>query len=254
MKEKIKIKEKANLQNCKSQVKGNISSIESMGLVDGPGIRYVVFLQGCKLRCKYCHNPETWIEGKGKITITPKELIEKIKKFKNYFGKDGGVTFSGGEPLRQPEFLLECLKLCKEEGIHTTIDTAGVGFGEYQEILQYTDLVILDIKAVDKILYLDLTGQENSIYLKFLNDCQKLGKKMWLRQVIVPGINDDEEHVMELKKFASKLKNIERIELLPYKTIGEHKYNDLGIAYRLEGVPEMDEKKCKELEKLLKKT
>ncbi len=232
-------------------IKGNISSIETMGLVDGPGIRFVVFFQGCRLRCKYCHNPETWARAKGTLSLTPGELVAKICKYSNYFGSDGGVTFSGGEPLLQPEFLLETLKLCKEKGVHTCLDTAGVGLGDYEEILRYVDLVILDIKAVENQEYLDLVGIENKTYLHFLSVCQKMKKKMWLRQVIVPGINDDEKHALALKAFAKKLKNIEKIELLPYKTIGKHKYDELKIKYRLEGVPEMDEEKCKTLEKII---
>lgn len=232
-------------------IKGNISSIETMGLVDGPGIRFVVFMQGCMLRCKYCHNPETWQANQNKDLLTPQELVEKIKKYKNYYGSDGGVTFSGGEPLLQPSFLLESLKLCKAEGIHTAFDTAGVGLGDYDEILKYVDLVILDIKAVDEVEYKNLTGLDISRFKVFLDACQKRNKKLWLRQVIVPGLNDDKQHVLALKKFASKLKNVERVELLPYKTIGVHKYQDLKIKYPLEGVPQMDEEKCKELEELL---
>ena len=233
-------------------INGNINSIETMGLVDGPGIRFVVFLQGCKLRCKYCHNPETWdINGKSQ-KISAKELVEKIERYKNYYGNDGGVTFSGGEPLLQPEFLLECLKLCKEKGINTALDTAGVGFGEYKEILKYVDLVILDIKAVDENEYKEIVGFPIKYFKEFLNQVQDSGNKLWLRQVIVPGINDDEEHILKLKNFIKKIKNVEKVELLPYKTLGVHKYHNLGIKYRLEGTAEMDEKKCKELEKLLK--
>ena len=232
-------------------IKGRISSEESMGLLDGPGIRYVVFLQGCKLRCKYCHNPETWDEKGKSYTVSASELVSKVERFKKYFGNDGGITFSGGEPLRQPEFLLECLKLCKEKNIHTALDTAGVGFGEYDEILKYTDLVILDIKSTDEEEYKKLTGQSIKAFYSFLNACQKQGNKLWLRQVIVPNFNDTKENVLKLKSFAEKLKNVERIELLPYKNIGKEKYKNLGILYRLEGVADMDEEKCKELEKLL---
>lgn len=232
---------------------GNINSIETMGLVDGPGIRFVAFLQGCHLRCKYCHNPETWNKDDKVLKMTAEELVEKICKYKNYYGEDGGVTFSGGEPLLQPEFLLECLKLCKEKNINTAIDTAGVGFGDYKEILKYVDLVILDVKAVDETEYKELTGQPIKYFQEFLNQVQENGNKIWLRQVIVPGINDDEKHVLKLKTFANKLKNVEKIELLPYKTLGVVKYKKLNIPYRLEGVEEMDEEKCKELEKLLKK-
>ena len=231
-------------------VKGNISSEESMGLVDGPGIRYVVFLQGCKLRCKYCHNPETWSTFGG-YQISPEQLVEKLLRFKAYFGSEGGVTFSGGEPLLQPEFLLACLKLCKEKGINTVLDTSGVGFGEYDEILAYTDLVILDVKAVDEEEYKNLTGREIKYFYQFIDACKKAGSRLWLRQVIVPGINDDKAHAEKLRDFAQNLSNVEKIELLPYKTMGEVKYRKLGINYSLEGIPEMDEEKCKELEKIL---
>ena len=230
---------------------GNINSEESMGLVDGPGIRYVVFLQGCQLRCKYCHNPETWDTNKKCIQATPEKLIKKISRFKSYFGNEGGVTFSGGEPLLQPNFLVECLKLCKENSINTAIDTAGVGLGKYDEILRLVDLVILDIKAVAEDDYKELTGKPMKYFLQFLSDCQRLNKRLWLRQVIVPGLNDTKEDILKLKAFTSKIKHVEKIELLPYKTIGIHKYKDLGIKYRLEGVPDMDEKKCKQLEELL---
>lgn len=232
---------------------GRISSIETLGLMDGPGIRFVAFFQGCKLRCKYCHNPETWnINGESEI-LTGDELVTKIAKYKNYFGDNGGVTFSGGEPLLQPEFLLECLKKCKEQGIHTCIDTAGVGFGEYAEILKNVDLVILDIKAVDEVEYKELTGQDIRFFNEFLSTLKQSGNKIWLRQVIVPGINDDEDHILKLKTFAATIPNVEKIELLPYKTIGVHKYRKLKLPYRLDGVPEMDDSRLAELEKILKK-
>lgn len=234
-------------------MKGLINSIETLGTLDGPGIRFVVFLQGCKLRCLYCHNPETWnINSADAVEITPHELVEKVEKYKNYYGKDGGVTFSGGEPLLQPEFLTECLKLCKEKNIHTCIDTAGFGFGEYEEILKYTDLVILDIKAVESDEYTKITGQKMSKFYEFLKVVQELNKPLWLRQVIVPGINDDKEHILKLKQFASTIKNVEKVELLPYKTIGVHKYKTLNLKYRLDGVEELSQEKLKELNKYLK--
>ena len=234
-----------------SQILGKISSEESMGLVDGPGIRYVVFLQGCKLRCLYCHNPETWDTNGKSYTVSAEDLVEKITRYKPFFWKEGGVTFSGGEPLLQPEFLLECLKLCKKQGIHTVLDTAGVGFGDYKQILEYTDLVILDIKAVKQDDYKKITGYKMDEFNRFLNECQNQNKPLWLRQVIVPTINDTAENVLELKEFAKTIKNVQKIELLPYKTMGSVKYQNLGIKERLKGVPEMDEHKCKELQKLL---
>lgn len=234
-------------------MKGLINSIETLGTLDGPGIRFVVFLQGCKLRCLYCHNPETWnLNSKDAVEITPHELVEKVEKYKNYYGKDGGVTFSGGEPLLQPEFLTECLKLCKEKNIHTCIDTAGFGFGEYEEILKYTDLVILDVKAVESDEYTKITGQKMSKFFEFLKIVQVMNKPLWLRQVIVPGINDDKEHILKLKHFAKTIKGVEKVELLPYKTIGVHKYKTLNLKYRLDGVEELSQEKLKELNKYLK--
>lgn len=232
-------------------IKGSIASIESMGLLDGPGIRVVVFLQGCPLRCKYCHNPEMWETNKKTTLMTPQELLDKVERFRPYFKDDGGITFSGGEPLLQKDFLLAALKECKKRDIHTCLDTSGSVLN-CEEVLDYVDLVIFDIKAVDEGEYKELTGRDISTSLKFLKACQKKGKKMWLRQVIVPGINDDEKHILALKEFISPLKNIERVELLPYHSMAEGKYRELGIKYVLEGLQDMDKERCKSLEMLLK--
>lgn len=230
-------------------MKGHLDSIETLGLLDGPGIRVVVFLQGCPLRCLFCHNPETWFVN-DKFEITPDDLVRHIYKYRNYFGKDGGVTFTGGEPLYQHEFLLECLKLCKKMGIHTCLDTSGVG-ENIEEILKYTDLVIWDVKALDEENYTKITGNKIEKSLEFLKTCQKLNKKMWIRQVIVPGINDNIEYINKLKEFIKPLKNIEKIELLPYHTMGIEKYKKLNIPYRLENTPTMSKEKCNELYKVL---
>lgn len=230
---------------------GRIHSIESMGLVDGPGIRVVVFFQGCSLRCKYCHNPDTWEYGGGE-EYTASELVDKIKRYKPYFEtSNGGVTFSGGEPLRQPEFLIEALKLCKQEGIHTCIDTSGFGVGMYDEILKYTDLVLFDIKELTKENYKKVTLMNIDESLKFLEAVQRNGTKMWIRHVVVPGLTDGEEHIRELKEFISTLKNVEKVELLPYHILGVNKYEKMGIKYPLEGVEPMDKEKIKEYEKIL---
>lgn len=243
-----------------SKTLGRISSEESMGLVDGPGIRYVVFLQGCMLRCKYCHNPETWdINGKCQM-VSAEDLINKISRYKSYFGEEGGVTFSGGEPLLQPTFLLECLKLCKGKGIHTALDTAGKSMAskkELEEILNMTDLVILDIKAVKEEDYKELTGQDMSAFNHFVELLNKYDKKLWIRQVIVPRLNDSEENITQLANYIKtnfKRENVLKVELLPYKSIGVHKYKTLGLKYRLEGLEDMDEEKCKELETILLQT
>ncbi|MDE6583127.1 MAG: pyruvate formate lyase-activating protein [Clostridia bacterium] len=229
---------------------GNIDSFETMGLVDGPGVRFVVFMQGCPIRCAYCHNPEMWDPNLSKMKMTPEELIAKVLRYKPYFKNGGGLTISGGEPLMQAEFVKEVFKLCKQNGIHTCLDTSGQG-DVYDELLDFCDLVILDVKELDKDRYLNLVGKDISRFNKFLEACQKKHKKMWLRQVIVPNYNDTEESVLKLKAFAKKLHNIEKIELLPYHTMAKEKYQKLGIKYRLEDTPEMDKTRCKDLEKLL---
>lgn len=233
--------------------KGLIHSIETMGLVDGPGIRVVVFMQGCALRCKYCHNPDTWTNsGENLQEFTPEELVNKVKRFRSYFEQSGGgVTFSGGDPLKQPEFLLESLKLCKAEGIHTTLDTSGVGLGNYEEILKYTDLVLYDVKHLTAEGYKEMTGIAIDESLKFLDACKAAGTKLWIRQVVVPGETDSEEYITELGKFIKTLDNVEKVELLPYHLLGVNKYENMGLKYRLDGVPAMDKDKCKELYKLL---
>lgn len=232
------------------QIVGNISSFETMGLVDGPGVRFVVFLQGCPLRCAYCHNPEMWNPKEEKIQMTPEELVKKIKRYRVYFKDGGGVTVSGGEPLLQAKFVTEVFKLCKQEGIHTCLDTSGYG-DDYDELLDYCDLIILDVKELNPDKYKNLVGKEIDKFSKFLKTCQEKNKKMWFRQVIVPGYNDTKESVLALKEFADNFSNIEKIELLPYHTMAIKKYKELGIPYRLSEVPAMDKKKCKDLEKYL---
>ena len=230
---------------------GYVSSIESMGLFDGPGIRCVVFLGGCPLRCKFCHNPEMWTT-KESIEYTPIELYNKISRFKPYFKENGGVTFSGGEPLNQAEFLKEILKLCKEDGIHTCLDTSGVGV-DYEELLDYVDLVILDIKDYRNDEYLELTGKSISLFNNFLKTCIKHNKKLWLRQVIIPTINDNKEYILGLKKYIKDIPNVEKVELLPYHKMGISKYEKLNINYPLKKIREMDKSICLEWEKLLNK-
>lgn len=234
--------------------KGYIHQIETMGLVDGPNIRIVIFMQGCPLRCLFCHNPETW-NSKSNIELTSKEIVDEVRKYRPYIEMGGGVTFSGGEPLLQSEFLLEMLKMCRNAGIHTCIDTSGTGYSKkyLDEILKYTDLVILDIKAIDEESYKKITGKDMSMFNFFVDRLLKNNNKVWLRQVIVPGINDTQEYILELKKYIKKFKNVEKVELLPYHTMGIEKYKKLNIKYRLENVEPMDKDRCKELEKLLNK-
>lgn len=228
---------------------GKIHSIETMGLVDGPGIRVVVFLQGCALRCKFCHNPDTWTMNGGE-EYTSEQLVKKIERFKSYFSSSGGgVTFSGGEPLRQPEFLLECLKLCKSKGINTCIDTAGYGFGDYDEILKYTDLVLFDIKHITREGYKNITLMEIDESLNFLEAMKRNNTKIWIRHVVVPGITDGVEHLKELKEYIDTIPNVEKVELLPYHLLGKNKYDTLEIKYPLEGVKAMDKDLLKKYQK-----
>lgn len=229
-------------------ISGYVESIETMGLVDGPGIRTVVFLGGCKLRCKYCQNPETWISKKANITAT--ELAAKIIRNKPYFKRNnGGVTFSGGEPLLQSKFLIAVAKILKKENIHIALDTAGVGLGDYSEVLKYIDLVLLDIKHITKEGYYDLTGLDNTESLKFIKALNTSNKPVWIRQVIVPGIMDNEKYLNDLAKFLQTIKNIERINFLPYHKLGDEKYLKLGIKNPFQAKPAMDKEKCLKLEK-----
>lgn len=231
-------------------IKGSVNSIETFGLVDGPGIRTVVFLNGCRLRCLYCHNPETWVMGEG--NYTPEELAQKIIRNKPYFKRNnGGVTFSGGEPLLQSKFIIEVAKILKKENIHIALDTSGVGLGDYDEILSYIDLVILDIKAVKEEDYFNITNCRMDEFNRFKEAVKRLHKPLWIRQVIVPGLNDTKENMLELKTFLKQFNTIERIELLPYHLYGVEKYEKLGITYRLKDVPAMEQTKLDELYKLL---
>jgi len=243
----------------KKDIFGNIASIETTGFVDGPGVRVIVFMQGCPLRCLYCHNPEDAFFDTTRYLMTPEEVVAKIVRYKNYFGKEGGVTFSGGEPLNQPEFLLEVLRLCKENKINTAIDTSGCAKNIFSnrktklldEILRNVDLIILDIKATDFQDYKEITGQDIKYFERFLDTCQKMKKKLWLRHVVVPNINDNVESIKQLKEYISKIKYVKKVELLPYHDMAKEKYKKLGLTYRLSDTPNMNTKKCSELQKLL---
>ena len=226
---------------------GSINSFESLGLVDGPGIRCVVFLNGCKLRCKYCHNPETWHISKKDTAVN--DLIKKIIRYKPYFKNNGGVTFSGGEPLLQPDFLIEICRELKKENIHIALDTAGVGIGKYDEILENVDLVLLDIKHTSKEGFKTLTGGSIDDVEEFIEHLNKSNKKVWIRQVIVPGMMDNDEYISSLIKYLKKIKNIENITFLPFHTLGKEKYEKLHIDYPLKDINDMDKEECEKLYK-----
>ena len=228
-------------------MKASIDSIETFGLVDGPGIRVVIFFNGCKLRCKYCHNPEMW--KMGKKNYTPEELVEKIKRSKPYFQEKGGVTFSGGEPLLHSDFLIETAKLLKKENIHIALDTSGVGNGNYEELLKYIDLILLDIKHTEPKEYQEITGRKMEEIEHFIETLNRSNKKVWIRQVIIPDITDTKEYIDNLVNYLTKIKNIERVDFLPFHRLGREKYLSLGIPYPYEDKNEMDKEKCNRLYK-----
>lgn len=229
--------------------KGSIDSIETFGLVDGPGIRTVVFLNGCGLRCKYCHNPEMW--NMRECNYTSSEIVNKILRNKPYFKNNGGVTFSGGEPLLQYDFLVETCKKLKNEGIHIAVDTAGIGLGNYRELFDTIDMVLLDIKHITKEGYLDVTCRESlDKFMEFVNQLNKSNVEVWIRQVVVPGIHDNEQYIKELSTFLKKnIKNVKRVDFLPYHKLGSEKYETLKINNPYLDMPEMDKDKCELLYK-----
>lgn len=225
---------------------GNINSFETMGLVDGPGIRFVLFMQGCPLRCIYCHNPETWSETSN-LKMNVNEVLEMVLKYKPYFKEDGGITVSGGEPLLQSEFVTELFKECKKNNINTCLDTSG--YGDFNdELLEYTDIVLLDIKGITEKDEIYITGK--SIPKTFINKCQNKNIRIWLRHVIIPNINDTKEYILSLKEYIKDIK-YEKIELLPYHSLAENKYDKLNLIYRLKGYKDITSEKIIELSKLL---
>lgn len=226
-------------------VGGSINSVESFGLLDGPGIRYVIFLNGCSLRCKYCHNPEMFLRKENNTSVD--EMVEKIKRFKPYFKNGGGVTFSGGEALLQIEFITELTKALKNENIHVALDTAGVGLGDYEEILSLVDLVILDIKHINEDGYKNITGKSMDKFWMFKKALDKSNVHLWLRQVVVPGETDSDLYMQELSLFIKTFKNVDKVEFLPYEKLGDAKYEALGIFNPYKDKKPMDEAKCQEL-------
>ena len=223
-------------------MEGHIHSTESFGTVDGPGIRFVIFFQGCPMRCQYCHNPDTW-QMKTGTEYTADELLEKVCRYRSYWGSKGGITVSGGEPLLQIDFLTELFKKAKKLGIHTTLDTSGNPYTEegpwhekWEELMKYTDLVMLDIKHIDEEQHKILTGCTNKNILAMAKKLSDMGIAMWIRHVLVPGGSDKDEYLHQLADFIKTLGNARRVEVLPYHTLGIFKWEKLGIPYPLEGV------------------
>jgi len=219
---------------------GRIHSTESFGAVDGPGIRFVVFMQGCPMRCQYCHNPDSWNINAGK-EISVDELMQQIRKYKHYFNNGGGVTVSGGEPLMQIDFVTQLFKVLKAENIHTCIDTSGILFNDaniekFNTLMKYTDLVLLDIKHINSSIHKTLTGFDNDNILNFARYLNQNNIPTWIRYVLVPTIHHDQDSLVKLREFLDTLNNIEKIEILPYHTLGVDKYKQLGMDYPLKHI------------------
>ena len=221
-------------------IKGRIHSLESFGAVDGPGIRYLIFLKGCNMRCQYCHNVDTWNPETDNLQ-TADELLDKAERFRSYWGKQGGITVSGGEALLQIDFLTELFTLAKEKGIHTTLDTSANPFDpdsaefmeKFEKLMEVTDLVMLDIKEMDPEKHKALTGQTNENILALADWLNEHGKPMWIRHVLVPELTDDEAGLQALREKLDRWSNVERVEILPYHTLGLFKWQNLGIDLSL---------------------
>lgn len=223
--------------------KGRISATESFGSVDGPGIRFIVFVQGCRYRCRYCHNPETW-EREGGYEATAQEIFRQAWRYRPYWKQTGGITVSGGEPLLQLAFVTELFRIAKAKGVNTVIDTAGEPFtydepffSAFEELLPLTDLFLLDLKQIDDVKHRTLTGVSNESALALARFLSERGKRMWIRHVLVPGWTTGEDDLRRLSDFIASLKTVDRVEVLPYHAMALHKYEELRLPYRLGDTP-----------------
>lgn len=239
-------------------VVGYVHSLETFGAVDGPGIRFVAFMQGCHMRCKFCHNPDTWKTRVGS-QMTTEEVLNKALPYRSFWGDKGGITLSGGEILLQIDFALELFKMCKEEGISTCLDTCGQPFtrrepwfSKFNELMDYTGILLVDIKHINSDEHKRLTGFPNDNILDMCEYLSSIGKPVWIRHVLIPGITDNDEYLKQLGEYVKEnLHNVEKFEVLPYHTMGVHKYQEMGIRYRLEGVEPPTPERVKNAEKLL---
>lgn len=229
-------------------MKAKVHSIETFGAVDGPGIRFVVFLKGCRLRCRFCHNPDTWSDH-GADLMEADELLDRAERYRNYWGSSGGITVSGGEPLLQMDFLIDFFTKAKKRGISTCIDTAGEPFtreepwfSQFRRLMDVTDLLLMDIKQIDREAHIRLTGKPNDNIFDMFRYLSDTGKPIWIRKVLVPGWTDSDEELQKEAAFIRTLTNVQRVDVLPYHTMGLYKWQELGIPYPLEGVkPPTDE-------------
>ncbi|MDO5403503.1 MAG: pyruvate formate-lyase-activating protein [Eubacteriales bacterium] len=225
-----------------NKILGRVHSVESFGSVDGPGLRYIFFLQGCHMRCKYCHNPETWAMEGGEL-MTPSQAFDKAYRYHTYWKNNGGITVSGGEALLQIDFVTELFRIAKAKGVNTTLDTSGHPFtmeepffSKFNELMKVTDLFMLDIKQINDDKHKNLTGWTNSNILSMAKYLSDNGKDMWIRHVLVPGITDEDKDMEELRDFVKSLKTVKRFEVLPYHTLGVFKWENIGVEYALSDV------------------
>ena len=236
---------------------GFIHSTESFGSVDGPGVRFVIFVAGCPMRCQFCHNPDTWNMQVGEQKSAD-ELLAQALRYRSYWKDGGGITVSGGEPLLQMDFMIELFQKAKEKGINTTIDTSGAPFtreepffGKFNELMKYTDLLLVDIKHIDDEQHKLLTGHTNKNILDMARYLSEIGKPVWIRHVLVPEKSDKDEYLKELYKFIKTLDNVEKVEVLPYHTFGEYKWKELGYDYPLAGIEPPTKERIKNANEIL---
>ena len=239
---------------------GRIHSLESFGSVDGPGIRYIIFLQGCDMRCRYCHNADTWKhEDEHNQLLEADELLDKAERYRSYWREEGGITVSGGEALLQIDFLLDLFKKAKERGINTTLDTSAQPFtrqepffSKFEELMKYTDLLLLDIKHIDPEEHKKLTGHSNENILDCARYLSDINKPIWIRHVLVPGITENDEYLRKTRTFIETLSNVQKIEVLPYHSLGQYKWEELGIPYTLKDVEAPSAESKEHAEKILR--
>ena len=242
-------------------VLGRINKLETFGSVDGPGVRFVVFTQGCPMRCLFCHNPETWDfkgENEGAFDISPEDLLKRALRYQSYWGRDGGITVSGGEPLMQMDFLIEFFELAKAAGVNTCIDTSGVNFvrsepyfGKFKRLMASTDLLLVDLKIIDPAEHKKLTGhgiEHNLDMFRYLDEIQK---PIWIRHVLVPGISDNDEYLHRAREFIDTLHNVQKVEVLPYHSLATAKYKQMGIDYALKEVKSPEPERVANARKIL---
>jgi pyruvate formate lyase activating enzyme len=239
-------------------MQGNVHSVESFGSADGPGVRYLVFLKGCPMRCAYCHNPDTWAKDGGTL-MDADQILDTAERYRAYWGKDGGITVSGGEALLQIDFLIELFSKAHARGINTCLDSSLAPFtreepwfGKFEQLMDVCDLILADIKHIDAEEHVKLTGRDNANILDCLGYLSQIEKPIWIRHVLVPGITDDDTYLRRTREFIETLSNVQRIEVLPYHTLGVFKWEELGIPYRLQDVEPPTAERVVNAEKILR--